>query len=433
MLRTMIARCRQLAPALAHVIRDRQGATMVVFALAGTAVIGMVGLGTEGGSWYLTRRDAQNAADAAAYAGAVRLSLAQSGLSLSLTSARTQARDAANDTATRNGFTTGARSSIVTVNSPPIAPSAYAADNKAVEVVVQRTVPRLLSGLFLSTDPVIRATGTSSLLATGQACILALSGGLTATGNSTVTAQSCALASNSSSSTSISLAGSTTVSASTLTSAGGCSGCSAATLTSPFTTSQPPTTDPFTALQAIKYPASCPAAAVTPPSGKSGTTTVSNPTGTLYWCSDFKLTGGAGTVDLKPGTYVLYDADMSLQGGTVTCSTCTPGGAGVTFVFTGSSPSKVGTVTINGGASMQLNAPGSGTYAGVVMYRDALATDQTSKINGGSGLNLIGGMYFPTSTLDFAPRSSTREKPLWAPLGRQAAPSANYSAALGIR
>jgi hypothetical protein len=106
-------------------------------------------------------------------------------------------------------------------------------------------------------------------------------------------------------------------------------------------------------------------------------------------------------VDLKPGTYVLYDADMSLQGGTVTCSTCTPGGAGVTFVFTGSSPSKVGTVTINGGASMQLNAPGSGTYAGVVMYRDALATDQTSKINGGSGLNLIGGMYFPTSTLDF--------------------------------
>jgi hypothetical protein len=109
MLRTMIARCRQLAPALAHVIRDRQGATMVVFALAGTAVIGMVGLGTEGGSWYLSRRDAQNAADAAAYAGAARLSLAQSGLSLSLTSARTQARDAANDTATLNGFTMGAR------------------------------------------------------------------------------------------------------------------------------------------------------------------------------------------------------------------------------------------------------------------------------------------------------------------------------------
>jgi Flp pilus assembly protein TadG len=141
---------------------DRRGATAVVFALAGTMVIGFVGLGTEGGTWYLTRRDAQNTADAAAYAGAVRLSSTQANLGITLANARTQAIAAATDTATRNGFTTGASSTIVTPVTPPVAPSGFAGNVTAVEVTVQRTRPRLLSGLFLTSDPVILAKGSRS-------------------------------------------------------------------------------------------------------------------------------------------------------------------------------------------------------------------------------------------------------------------------------
>jgi len=54
-------------------------------------VIGLVGLGTESGLWVLTRRNAQDAADPAAYAGAVRLAYAQTALGQSFASAKTQA------------------------------------------------------------------------------------------------------------------------------------------------------------------------------------------------------------------------------------------------------------------------------------------------------------------------------------------------------
>src|SRR3954453_20272875 len=133
---------------------DRRGATAVLFGISAVVVVGMVGLGTEGGSWYVTRRDAQNAADTAAYAGAARLSLAQSILGLNLTQGRAQATTTAQDAATRDDFTTGASSTAVTVDSPP-ATGANTANLTAVQVTVSRTRPRLISGLFLGADPVI--------------------------------------------------------------------------------------------------------------------------------------------------------------------------------------------------------------------------------------------------------------------------------------
>ena len=43
------------------------------FVIAAVPLIGMVALGAEAGSWYVTKQHAQNAADAAAYSGALRL------------------------------------------------------------------------------------------------------------------------------------------------------------------------------------------------------------------------------------------------------------------------------------------------------------------------------------------------------------------------
>src|SRR3954462_4950946 len=100
--------------------RDRSAVTAIAFGLSLTVVIGMVGLGTEAGTWYLTRRNAQNAADPAAYAGAVRLAFAQNGLvpPVALAAAQTQAIAAATETAQRNLFTTGTANTTVTVNTP---------------------------------------------------------------------------------------------------------------------------------------------------------------------------------------------------------------------------------------------------------------------------------------------------------------------------
>jgi Flp pilus assembly protein TadG len=52
---------------------DRRGATAVTFALSAIALTGLAGLGAEVGTWYVMKRHGQNAADAAAVAGALTL------------------------------------------------------------------------------------------------------------------------------------------------------------------------------------------------------------------------------------------------------------------------------------------------------------------------------------------------------------------------
>src|SRR5271168_816260 len=56
-----------------NLIRDRRGVSAFVAIIALTPLIGVVALGGEAGSWYVTKQVAQNAADAAAYSGALRL------------------------------------------------------------------------------------------------------------------------------------------------------------------------------------------------------------------------------------------------------------------------------------------------------------------------------------------------------------------------
>jgi Flp pilus assembly protein TadG len=54
-------------------LRCRRGSAAFATVIALVPLIGAVALGAEAGSWYVTKQHAQNAADAAAYAGALRL------------------------------------------------------------------------------------------------------------------------------------------------------------------------------------------------------------------------------------------------------------------------------------------------------------------------------------------------------------------------
>lgn len=382
--------------------------TAVAFGVCATMVIGIVGLGTEGGTWYVTRRAAQNAADTAAYAGAVRLATAQYTLGLTLANAQTQARTTATDDATRNGFTSGVNSTVVTPNTPPVVSTLYAGNTSAVEVVVQRTRPRLLSALFLTTNPVIRARGVAALTSNGPACVLALSSGLTIQGSSNVQTPSCTLASNATGASAINFNGGATVNAVALDSAGGCNSCGG--LTMPVLTYQPPTTDPYAALNNITYTrptgSNCLA---TPPQNGNGTYQIATPTAGQGFCSNVQLSGNNRTWNFAPGTYVFWNSSLQVSGGSLTCTACT-GGAGVTLIFTGSAASQVGTVTINTGGIVSLTAPSSGTYAGVLIYRDDLGTNTGNpqvQITGGPSLTLSGALYAPTSYADFNGNSAT--------------------------
>src|ERR1700687_837606 len=55
-----------------NMLRSRRGSVAFATVIALVPLIGVVALGGEAGSWYVTRQHAQNAADAAAYSGAMQ-------------------------------------------------------------------------------------------------------------------------------------------------------------------------------------------------------------------------------------------------------------------------------------------------------------------------------------------------------------------------
>ena len=62
-----------------NLLRCRRGSAAFATVVALVPLIGVVALGGEAGSWYVTKQHAQNAADAAAYSGALRVACSISG------------------------------------------------------------------------------------------------------------------------------------------------------------------------------------------------------------------------------------------------------------------------------------------------------------------------------------------------------------------
>jgi hypothetical protein len=66
-------------------------------------------------------------------------------------------------------------------------------------------------------------------------------------------------------------------------------------------------------------------------------------------------------------------------------------------------------VQINGNATVTLNAPGTGTYKGVLFFQDRDTPMQTNKsaiLNGGANTVLNGAIYFPKNEVQWAGNNS---------------------------
>ena len=95
---------------------SERGQILVLFALAATAMIAMVGLVLDGGDTFAQRRVEQNVVDVAATAGAnAYMHVVGPDAYGTPTSGRTAAVAAAQAAAVRNGYTNGAASTVVTV------------------------------------------------------------------------------------------------------------------------------------------------------------------------------------------------------------------------------------------------------------------------------------------------------------------------------
>lgn len=371
--------------------KKNDGATAVVLALTLPVLVGTIGLGLDTGTWYLAKRDLQNAVDAATVASAYDLSVANPEQSTIQSTAQSEMQ--------RNGFDASSQV-IVTAHYPPQS-GTQIGNTQAVEIIATQPNTRFFSKLFLDTDPTIQARAAATRQPSGSACILALnpnaSNALYFQGNTHINLKNCTGASNSGEQTSIHLSGSGDVHAFSLYSAGNIdqSGSSSLTVDEPSVTYGTPINDPYSGLNVPSY------------SGCNYNNYNTNSSGHIdpgVYCNGMRFRSHANIV-MNPGIYIIDRGDFDANAGaTIT-------GTGVTIILTSSTGSNYANVNIAGGANMTLTAPTSGTFAGVLFFqdRDAPPALNKNKLLGGSSTTFTGALYFPSQEVQFSGNNSNND------------------------
>ncbi len=364
---------------------DRGGNALAITAAAMPLVLGSAGLASDTIQWALWKRQLQRAADSSAMAG-VYANIQDADFTAAVN------RDLAHNS--HVGIST-----VVTPNSPPPT-GAWATDANAVRVSLAIQKRLAFSSFFLSAAPTITATATATIVPSGEYCVISLENtaatGITATGNASVD-MGCGMITNSTSMTAAVATGSSAVLASPIAAVGGIEASgnwASGTVLQPFTLAQ---ADPY---EEVYPPGNFPSGAVPDIRVISGQTlNRSTDTGIVY-VGDINLNG---TVVLGSATYVLDAGDLSIGAqANVSCNGCT-------FVLTSrtaaTNPGSIGNVNINGGATVDMTAPGPGnTFTGILIYQDrrALSTSSTNNLLNGNGSSTFeGAFYFPRQQVTF--------------------------------
>lgn len=334
-----------------------------MFALMLPLVVGAAALGVETTYWYQQRLRLQEEADAAAFA-AVFDKKANRASSVIIASATKAATD--------NGFL--ADSGTITVNSPPTSGSSGA---NAVEVILTSTSPRFFTGLFTSTPVNLRARAVAKYSGNGSACVLALnasaSGAAHFQGSASLNLNGCSVMANSTSSSAVSVQGAASLTTQCVISSGGVSLTNRVTQTcGSAVTNASPAADPF--------------ASVPEPTDASACKTV---TGTSLtpgnYCSGFTV---GNDITLAPGVYIISGAFKLNGNNSLT-------GTGVTLFFKAGS-----SISMNGNSTINISAPTTGPYAGMVMMGERSAAI-SAKINGNNSSHITGNIYFKSGDIDY--------------------------------
>jgi hypothetical protein len=337
-----------------------------MFAVLTPVVIGGAGLATEVGVWYHRRLELQSAADSAAYAAAVDL------------------RAGASQTAFTQEAVAAARSSgwdssqgTIQVNWPPT--SGTHQTTQAIEVLVSQNTPRFFTSIFTNTPLVEHTRSVTTFQTASNACVLALdpsaASAVLFSGSSSVSLTGCSVMANSLSTTAIQSQGAAVASTDCIISVGGVSltaGVSETVCSNPITQA-PPVADPFANVPAPSTTGAC----------QNGSGSSLSPG---VYCGGLTLQGNQ---TLQPGVYVIQGALKVNAGANIS-------GNGVTIYMTGSN-----TVTMNGNATVNLSAPTSGTYGGMLFMGDRNGTNVEEKLDGTATSTMTGAIYFPKQTVNY--------------------------------
>jgi putative Flp pilus-assembly TadE/G-like protein len=360
--------------------RNKRGNALVIAGAALPLVIGSAGLASDTIQWVLLKRQLQRAADSAAIAGVYARVLGNDQTS------------AINTDLTKNQNTGYSLQS----GYPQITNPTVANTTNAVKVVLSVQQPLHFSGLFISNSPAIQASATAATVQTGAYCVVSLENtsttGITATGNSTLNL-GCGMITNSTSLNAAIATGSSEVHATPVAAVGdiqSSNNWNGAELL-PFTVAE---ADPFAGVNVPSF-TGCQGGSNAFNDQVHDVTNWSADTG-VHCVSSMNV---QGTLMLGSATYIIDGGNFNAGSqANISCNGCT-------IVFTNSSSSPTATIgyiqNINATAQLNMTAPTSGNFSGILFYQDRRATSGTvNSVNGNSSSTFSGAMYFPNQQLD---------------------------------
>jgi hypothetical protein len=399
----------------------QRGSVAMLVAMSATMVLLAIGLGVEATGWTVSQTKLQRAADAAALAAAEAYA-AGAGVQMAATQGAYVAEinngvGVSSNAATSLTCTPGtvrtwcAATSMLSDNLITIQKTTGVrhATDVAFVATITTTVPFFFSALVLTgTGRTLSATATAELLAsqTGKYCVLALDPNadtaISVNNGATVNATQCGVDTNSTSSSSIAMTGGATLNAANVgttsttapcgmsgTGTFSCGNGAYMTVSKSSSTGQSAVANPY-ANVAIPAP--------------SGTCISGSPfyNTTIYpgtYCNGLAVS--YGTVTMSPGVYIINGGNFAPAGGS------TVNASGVTIVLTSNSgASNIGTAQIANGTTINLTAPTTGTTIGLAIIQDPRAGTATTNLAGGTTVNIVGALDFPSSVVDFSNGSS---------------------------
>jgi Flp pilus assembly protein TadG len=348
--------------------RSRKGNIAMIAALASPLILGGAAFGADTTYWYFRDLELQAAADAAAHAAAIEMRAGRS---------ETVVRAAALREGQSNGFDSSKGTMVV--NTPPQS-GAYQ-QPKAVEVLLTERQERFFSALFSNSDVVAGARAVAIYESSSRACVLALDPSApraaSVSGSASLTLHGCTLMANSVAADAVYMGGSSSLTTPCVISVGGVAANANLSMSEcevPVTQA-PPVADPFASLPEPVGSGAC----------KNDNLATLQPG---RYCNGLNL---KGTVHLAPGVYVIESGTFR------TNANAQITGDGVTIYLAEGVDTH-----FNGNAEIDLRAPTSGTYSGILFFgaRDTSGEDHT--FNGTADSSLTGALYFPSDAVEYS-------------------------------
>jgi Flp pilus assembly protein TadG len=372
---------------------ERRGTVATMFAFLTPVLMGSLALGFETSNWYVTKRNEQNAADAAAIAAS--------------TNGGANYAAEAKAVAANYGFVDGTNNVTVTASNSATCPTG---GNTCYSVTITNLVPLYLSQMVgYSGNTTANGSNQVSLSAVAiakqgtqqrQYCLLALDTvgtDLTSNGGPQADFSGCSVMSNSS------------------------AVCHGSNLNADYgdahltsnncgvipESNVPIVADPYVGLAANIPANTCSSYPQEPsqhsdpdlPSSNlwSGSKSLS---GNVQMCGDMKLTGDV-TIDAPAGAVlVIENGQLDTNGHTLR----TANGSALTVVFSGTNNGNTYTHAPTGGGTLDIQAPTSGPWSGAALYQDPSLTNGVDISAAGNSptWDITGLVYLPHSNVTFS-------------------------------